>query len=58
MELILEDAEFVTMAAGTGPVQGMLVRDGRIAAVGPAEAVRAAASTVAPPSSRGWTGLP
>jgi len=49
MELIVEDAEFVTMAAGTGPAQGMLaqgmlVRDGRIAAVGPAEAVRAAAS--------------
>jgi predicted amidohydrolase YtcJ len=49
MELIVEDAEFVTMAAGAGPAEGipdraMLVRDGRIAAVGPAEAVRAAAS--------------
>jgi len=44
MELIVEDAEFVTMAAGAGPVEGMLVRDGRIAAVGPAEAVRAAAA--------------
>jgi predicted amidohydrolase YtcJ len=46
MELIVEDAEFVTMAAdGAGaPVRAMLVRDGRIAAVGPAEAVRAAAS--------------
>jgi predicted amidohydrolase YtcJ len=44
MELIVEDAEFVTMAAGAGPAQAMLVRDGRIAAVGPAEAVRAAAS--------------
>jgi predicted amidohydrolase YtcJ len=44
MELIVEDAELVTMAAGTGPAQAMLVRDGRIAAVGPAEAVRAAAS--------------
>jgi predicted amidohydrolase YtcJ len=43
MELIVEDAEFVTMA-GTGPAGAMLVRDGRIAAVGPAEAVRAAAS--------------
>src|SRR5215472_8849809 len=44
MELIVEDAEFVTMAPGTGSAQAMLVRDGRIAAVGPAEAVRAAAS--------------
>jgi hypothetical protein len=47
MELLVEDAVFVTMAAGAGssvPAGGMLVRDGRIAAVGPAEAVRAAAS--------------
>jgi predicted amidohydrolase YtcJ len=49
MELIVEDAEFVTMAAGSGPAErmpaeAMLVRDGRIAAVGPAEAVRAEAS--------------
>jgi predicted amidohydrolase YtcJ len=44
VELIVEDAEFVTMAAGDGPVQGMLIRDGRIAAVGPAEAVRAEAA--------------
>jgi predicted amidohydrolase YtcJ len=49
MELIVEDAEFVTMAAGGGPAeavlaQGMLVRDGQIAAVGSAEEVRAAAS--------------
>ena len=51
MELIVEDAEFVTMAAGPAPesvqglpVRAMLVRDGRIVAVGPAEAVRAAAS--------------
>src|SRR5580692_8343943 len=43
MELIVEDAEFVTMA-GAGPAQAMLVRDGRIAAIGPAGAVRAAAS--------------
>ncbi len=42
MELIVEDAEFVTMA-GAGPAEGMLVRDGRIAVVGPAGAVRAAA---------------
>ena len=44
MELILEDAVIVTMAAGDGPAGCMLVRDGRIAAVGPAEEIRAAAS--------------
>src|SRR5580692_10003797 len=44
MELIVEDAEFVTMAAGGQLAQAMLVRDGRIVAVGPADAVRAAAS--------------
>jgi hypothetical protein len=44
MELIVEGAEFVTMAAGGMPAQAMLVRDGLIAAVGPATAVRAAAS--------------
>src|SRR6202042_2246730 len=42
VELIVEDAEFVTMAPGRG-ADSMLVRDGRIAAVGPAAAVRAAA---------------
>jgi predicted amidohydrolase YtcJ len=56
VELIVEDAEFVTMArvnsalgrdtgsddTGNG-AQSMLVRDGRIAAIGPAAAVRAAA---------------
>jgi len=44
MELLVEDATFVTMAAETGPGGAMLVRDGRIAAIGPAEAVRAAAA--------------
>jgi predicted amidohydrolase YtcJ len=44
MELIVEDAEFVTMAGDAGPAQAMLVRDGRIAAMGPVSAVRAAAS--------------
>jgi predicted amidohydrolase YtcJ len=47
MELLVEEAVFVTMAAGAGtdPHPGaMLVRDGRIAAVGPTEGVRAAAS--------------
>ena len=43
MELIVEDAVFVTMAADAGPADAMLVRDGRIADIGPAEAVRAAA---------------
>src|SRR6201996_7099064 len=44
MELIITDADIVTMAPGAaGPARSMLVRDGEIAAVGPAEAVRAAA---------------
>jgi predicted amidohydrolase YtcJ len=42
VELIVEDAEFVTMAPGSG-TESMLVRDGRIAVTGPAAAVRAAA---------------
>jgi hypothetical protein len=44
MDLIVEDAVVVTMAAGAGPADALLVRDGRIAAVGAAEAVRAAAA--------------
>ncbi|MFI5079724.1 MAG: amidohydrolase family protein, partial [Streptosporangiales bacterium] len=44
MELILEDAVIVTMAAGAGPAGCMLVRDDRIAAVGSAGEIRAAAS--------------
>jgi hypothetical protein len=44
MELVIEDAVFVTMAATAGPAGCMLVRDGRIAAVGPAEEVRAKAA--------------
>jgi predicted amidohydrolase YtcJ len=44
MELIITGASIITMAPGaTGPAESMLVRDGRVAAVGPAEAVRAAA---------------
>src|SRR6478609_6290251 len=43
VELIVTDAELVTMAPGAGPADSMLIRDGRIAAVGHAEAVRAAA---------------
>jgi predicted amidohydrolase YtcJ len=41
--LVVEDADIVTMAARTGPGSCMLVRDGMIAAVGPAEEVRAMA---------------
>jgi predicted amidohydrolase YtcJ len=50
MELIVEDAVIVTMAAGTGPAGRagtagcMLVRDSQVAAVGTREEVRAAAS--------------
>ena len=43
MELVVEDAVFVTMAADAGSADAMLIRDGRIADIGPAEAVRAAA---------------
>ena len=47
MELIVEGAEFVTMAqasdTGGSGAESMLVRDGRVAAIGPAAAVRAAA---------------
>src|SRR5262245_39974765 len=42
VEMIVEDAEFVTMAPASR-AESMLVRDGRITAVGPAAAVRAAA---------------
>jgi predicted amidohydrolase YtcJ len=42
VELIVEDAEFVTMAPARR-AESMLVRDGRIAAIGPVAAVRAAA---------------
>ncbi len=44
MDLIVEDAVVVTMAAGAGTAEALLVRDGRIAAVGTVEAVRAAAA--------------
>jgi len=52
VDIIVEDAEFVTMAPGSSAdsmradsmsAESMLVRDGRIAAIGPAAAVRAAA---------------
>ena len=43
VDLVVEDAVFVTMAAEAGPAGAMLIRDGRIAAIGQAETVRAAA---------------
>src|ERR1700726_3725645 len=43
MELIVEDAVVITMAANAGRAGALLVRDGRIAAVGAPEQVRAAA---------------
>src|SRR6516225_4043971 len=44
MEMVITDAAFVTMAADAGPAESMLIRDDRIAAIGPAEGVRAAAA--------------
>jgi hypothetical protein len=44
MDVLVTDADIVTMAAGTAPARSMLVRDDRIAAVGPAERVHAAAA--------------
>jgi predicted amidohydrolase YtcJ len=44
VELLVTGADIVTMAAGAGPARSMLVRDDRIAAVGPAERGRAAAA--------------
>ena len=39
MDLLLTDADIVTMTADAGPARSMLVRDDRIVAVGPAERV-------------------
>ena len=43
MDVLVTDADIVTMAAGDSLARSMLVRGDRIAAVGPAESVRAAA---------------
>jgi predicted amidohydrolase YtcJ len=43
VDVLLTDADIITMAAGAGPARSMLVRDDRVVAVGPAERVRAAA---------------
>jgi predicted amidohydrolase YtcJ len=48
MDLMIEDAVIVAMAAGAGSAGCMLVRDGRIAAVGSADEVH----VVAPPDAR------
>ena len=48
MDVLLTDADIVTMAAGAGPARSMLIGDDRIAAVGPAERVDAAAGPGAP----------
>ena len=44
MDVLLTDADIITMAAGAGPARSMLVRDDRVVAVGPAERVHAAAA--------------
>ncbi len=43
MELVIEDAVVITMSPGGGTAEAMLVRDGRIAAIGDPGEVRAAA---------------
>ncbi len=58
MELVVEDGVFVTMAADAGPAGAMLIRDGRIAAIGQAEAVRAAAPGAAVVRLGGATVVP
>lgn len=44
MDLIVADAVVVTMGPGAGPAESMLLRDGRVAAVGGAEETRAQAA--------------
>jgi predicted amidohydrolase YtcJ len=48
VDVLLTDADIVTMAPGAGPAASMLVRDDRVVAVGPAEQVH----TAAPPAVR------
>jgi len=43
VDVLMTDADVVTMAANDGPARSMLVRDDRIAAAGADERVRAAA---------------
>ena len=44
MDVLLRDADIVTMAAGARSARSMLVRDDRVVKVGPAQRVRAAAA--------------
>jgi predicted amidohydrolase YtcJ len=44
VDVLVTDADVVTMVAGAGPARSMLIRDDRIVAAGPAERVRAAAA--------------
>src|SRR5215467_10476329 len=44
VDVLLTDADIVTMSAGAGPARSMLIRDDRIAAVGPDEQVHAVAA--------------
>jgi predicted amidohydrolase YtcJ len=44
VDLLVTDADVVTMVAGAGPARSMLIREDRIVAAGPAERVRAAAA--------------
>ncbi len=58
MELLVEDATFVTMAAEAAAPGAMLIRDDRIAAIGPADQVRAAAAGAAVVRLDGATVIP
>ncbi|HEY2281056.1 MAG TPA: amidohydrolase [Streptosporangiaceae bacterium] len=44
MELIIEDADIITMAPESGPADSLLIRDGYVAAVGSAAQMRALAA--------------
>jgi predicted amidohydrolase YtcJ len=44
VDVLLTDADIVTMAAGAGAARSMLVRDGRVVAAGPSGQVHAAAA--------------
>ncbi len=47
MDVLLTDADIISMAAGAGPARAMLVRGERVVAVGPAERMHAAAAPAA-----------
>ena len=56
VELVIEDAAVITMGPDGGTARAMLVRDGRIAAVGDSGEIRAAAARAR--RWPGWTGPP